>query len=593
MVFAAGETWTSLDTTSLTVAGNGLAYGNGSFVATNCSGGTGNEFLRSSNGTTWTMSGAVADICMTSVAYGAGKFVATSRYDRNIHVSSDGGASWTVIDPGEPNRAEWTSITYGGGQFIAVSFFPGRKILRSTDAVTWTAIDADAASSATDGTQWRDVAYGNNRFVGISHFSRSLVSTDGLTWSLTQSLPVSAYDIAFGNGVFVAVSTAGVNRIMTSADGVTWSVPSVSSAIATTAWSDVTWDPGGSQFVAVGNGSVMTSPDGTTWTMGVAASGNSWQTVIAGASMLVSMSSNGTNNRIMTAGTYSFGSPTTTTVAPTTTTVAPTTTTTVPASTTTVVSSTTTIPAATTTVVAAQAPTTTVAPSPVVAPAGSANDVSTGNTTVTKGATIPRTGSTPSTVAPTTTTTTTTTTTIPAPDSPDAAPGEAGATVDGEAVTTEIERKDNALVVSAAAITAKIFGTTPDGERIALDADGNLQMKTGDSVVVEASGYEPGTRVEIWLRSTPVKLGQLEVDSTGAVRGRFELPPTVTSGDHRVILSGTAASGADSVIGVGLRIGAYEKEAGISPWLIVIPVLLAVSAALVLPTTLRRRRRTA
>jgi hypothetical protein len=292
MVFAAGETWTSLDTTSLTVAGNGLAYGNGSFVATNCSGGTGNEFLRSSNGTTWTMSGAVADICMTSVAYGAGKFVATSRYDRNIHVSSDGGASWTVIDPGEPNRAEWTSITYGGGQFIAVSFFPGRKILRSTDAVTWTAIDADAASSATDGTQWRDVAYGNNRFVGISHFSRSLVSTDGLTWSLTQSLPVSAYDIAFGNGVFVAVSTAGVNRIMTSADGVTWSVPSVSSAIATTAWSDVTWDPGGSQFVAVGNGSVMTSPDGTTWTMGVAASGNSWQTVIAGASMLVSMSSN-------------------------------------------------------------------------------------------------------------------------------------------------------------------------------------------------------------------------------------------------------------------------------------------------------------
>jgi hypothetical protein len=60
-----------------------------------------------------------------------------------------------------------------------------------------------------------------------------------------------------------------------------------------------------------------------------------------------------------------------------------------------------------------------------------------------------------------------------------------------------------------------------------------------------------------------------------------------------VILSGTAASGADSVIGVGLRIGAYEKEAGISPWLIVIPVLLAVSAALVLPTTLRRRRRTA
>jgi MYXO-CTERM domain-containing protein len=42
---------------------------------------------------------------------------------------------------------------------------------------------------------------------------------------------------------------------------------------------------------------------------------------------------------------------------------------------------------------------------------------------------------------------------------------------------------------------------------------------------------------------------------------------------------------------VGLRIGAYGKESGLSTWLIVIPVLLAVLAALVLPTTLRRRRR--
>jgi hypothetical protein len=58
-----------------------------------------------------------------------------------------------------------------------------------------------------------------------------------------------------------------------------------------------------------------------------------------------------------------------------------------------------------------------------------------------------------------------------------------------------------------------------------------------------------------------------------------------------VILSGVTAEGSDSVIGVGLRIGAYEKESGISTWLIVVPLVLATILALVIPTTARRRKR--
>jgi hypothetical protein len=45
------------------------------------------------------------------------------------------------------------------------------------------------------------------------------------------------------------------------------------------------------------------------------------------------------------------------------------------------------------------------------------------------------------------------------------------------------------------------------------------------------------------------------------------------------------------VIGVGLRIGAYGKESGISTWLIVVPLVLATILALVIPTTARRRKR--
>jgi hypothetical protein len=163
--------------------------------------------------------------------------------------------------------------------------------------------------------------------------------------------------------------------------------------------------------------------------------------------------------------------------------------------------------------------------------------------------------------------------------------------VDGEEINVDVERTNNALVVSAADVTATIYGMDAAGERVALDADGNLRLEEGDSVVVEASGYEPGSEVEIWLRSTPVQLGVRTADASGAVTGRFAVPSSVDPGDHRVILSGLTAAGGKSIIGVGLRIGAYGKESGLSTWLIVIPVLLAVLAALVLPTTLRRRRR--
>ncbi|NBU16832.1 MAG: hypothetical protein EBS48_07440 [Actinobacteria bacterium] len=266
-----------------------------------------------------------------------------------------------------------------------------------------------------------------------------------------------------------------------------------------------------------------------------------------------------------------------------------------PATTTTVTTSTTTTVAATTTTVAS-APTTTVAASqttaapvvtnPVVAPAGSTENVAPATTVASRGATVPTVAATTTTVAPTTTTTT-----VPAPDAPAASPGEAGATVDGEEVETSVERSDNALVVSAADVTATIYGTNAAGERIALDADGNLQLETGDSVVVEASGYEPGSEVEIWLRSTPVQLGVRTVDATGAVSGRFAVPSSVEKGDHRVILSGVTADGSDSVIGVGLRIGAYEKESGLNKWVIILPLVLATILALVIPTTARRRKR--
>lgn len=214
-------------------------------------------------------------------------------------------------------------------------------------------------------------------------------------------------------------------------------------------------------------------------------------------------------------------------------------------------------------------------------------------------ATIPAGGTTSTTIAQafngvstsTSPATTSTTTTIPAPDAPVAALGETGALVDGESVTTKLTRENNSLVVSGAGLEAAVYAVAADGTRVGLDKNGNLHFNVGDSVVVEASGYTPGRDVEIWMFSTPTRLGQLTADATGNIRGTFVVPNSLPSGNHRVVLGGVNKNGQKVVLGVGVAFGKIDSTSTFARLIIAIPVSLAIIFGLVIPTTFRRRRR--
>jgi hypothetical protein len=187
---------------------------------------------------------------------------------------------------------------------------------------------------------------------------------------------------------------------------------------------------------------------------------------------------------------------------------------------------------------------------------------------------------------------TTTTTTIAAPIAPSAEPGSASALVNGQEVDTVISRSNNALVVDVGGISATIWGLATTGERINLDNDGNLRLDSSDSVVVEAGGFEPGQEIEVWMFSTPSQLGVLTAGIDGKISATFPLPNNVTAGDHRIVLEGRNSLGQNVTVGVGLFVGEPMGD-GVSPWVIWLPVTLAVSLGLIIPTTLRRRRRNA
>jgi len=110
-----------------------------------------------------------------------------------------------------------------------------------------------------------NVAYGNNVFVSVATDSIKY-SSDGITWTPSATLPLSGknwWGLAFGGGMFVTGSSNGASGayIMSSTDGINWTQRKVTSdGIRSIAY-------GNGYFVAVGmNGYGYYSSDGTNWT---------------------------------------------------------------------------------------------------------------------------------------------------------------------------------------------------------------------------------------------------------------------------------------------------------------------------------------
>lgn len=116
----------------------------------------------------------------------------------------------------------------------------------------------------TKQSDWRDIAYGNGVFVAVAQ-GRVAYSENGINWTEIdlQNSGMVCYSVAFGNGKFVATG-AGYKDYYYSEDGINWTKGKLPLS--------GTWFVayGNGRFVAVTNGSkedpVLYSEDGVNWT---------------------------------------------------------------------------------------------------------------------------------------------------------------------------------------------------------------------------------------------------------------------------------------------------------------------------------------
>jgi hypothetical protein len=228
-----------------------------------------------------------ADHYLVAVARGGGAPLGKSMR------SLDDGETWTEYDM--PVFTDgYITVSEGNGVLIAVGYGSSDHVARSTDyGKTWTSI-------LTSSGFWSDATYDNSVWIIVGQAGKMLRSTDeGLTWSsFTVAGSNNWIEVNGQDGVFVAVSWAGTNRIKYSVNGgVTW----LSSVANTYLYSSVC--PGGGAWVALtSDGHVSVSTDGAVnFTSYSLPENNPWYGLDYGAGRFAAVSTTGTHRAMYSA----------------------------------------------------------------------------------------------------------------------------------------------------------------------------------------------------------------------------------------------------------------------------------------------------
>ncbi|HNI94881.1 MAG TPA: putative Ig domain-containing protein [Leptospiraceae bacterium] len=274
-----GSSWTTR-TLPLSRDWQTVAYGNGIFAAITINSTTA---ATSADGINWTARTLPSSTFWQSITYGNGIFVVVSANSTSSSLSSADGINWTAGTL--PSNGFWNSVAYGNGVFATLSSGTA-SAATSTDGINWTTRTLPVSQS------WTSVTYGNGQFVAVS-LNGALTSPDGITWTQRTISSINNYSVAYGNGMYVAVTGTSSNAAASSPDGINWTSRTLP---ASQYWSSVTY--GNGIFVAVGNGSTTAaaSTDGINWIAKTLPAAQTWKSVAYGNGVFVTVANGPTSS---------------------------------------------------------------------------------------------------------------------------------------------------------------------------------------------------------------------------------------------------------------------------------------------------------
>lgn len=227
------------------------------------------ELATESFGSKWNTAANTTSADAICITFGANLFVAGGSLTTGFPcvITSPDAITWTQTAIPAALGGQIARIAFANGVFIAGS--SSNQLFYSSDGVTWT------ISASTSLYLTRGLAYGNGKWVGVcgigaipNEFTPFTSIDNGVTWTTgTQQTAAfgGAIDLFFYNGVFIATTTTA--RIVTSVDGVTWTLAAnLQTILASNQIVGITF--GNNVFCAISTiGGIAISSDLTNWTL--------------------------------------------------------------------------------------------------------------------------------------------------------------------------------------------------------------------------------------------------------------------------------------------------------------------------------------
>jgi hypothetical protein len=209
-------------------------------------------------------------IKLTVLAADPGSPIAGQIYFNSVSLKyrSYNGTIWQDLG-GVPAGGNVGQLIYNTGSGLGNWFTPKNRV---TSLVSAIAVSNFTTKATPVDQLWSCVSWSPElgMFAAASQNGTYTIMTsyDGITWTLRQNATEAGgwLSICWASrlGLFVAVGLGGTNRVYKSTDGITWTTSVASALTATRA---ICYSNDLNLFVAVGSvGGVMTSPDAVTWT---------------------------------------------------------------------------------------------------------------------------------------------------------------------------------------------------------------------------------------------------------------------------------------------------------------------------------------
>ena len=170
----------------------------------------------SDDGTNWTTFTISSGGTNNSVAFGDNLFVIISSNSQDVHVSNNGGITWTTYAGALPSTG-YTDIKYGGETFMAMKPNSTEIAYSTNGGQTWSAGTLPASRN------WTDLEYGNGQWIIINdgNINQARSIDNGQNW-IEFADGFTGERLTYGQGVWVATTSSATERVYWSDDGVNW-----------------------------------------------------------------------------------------------------------------------------------------------------------------------------------------------------------------------------------------------------------------------------------------------------------------------------------------------------------------------------------